>query len=348
MTNNETLLEVEDLRMHFPIRKGVLKRVVRHVKAVDGIELYIREGETVGLVGESGCGKSTTGRCVLRLLQPTTGRVLYRKNGSMTDVLQIRDREEMKAYRREVQIIFQDPFSSLDNRMSVRDTITEPLDVHRIGTRAEQTDRASTLLEKVGLNSYQLNRYPHEFSGGQRQRIGIARALALEPRLIVCDEPVSALDVSVQAQVLNLLQDLQHDFGLTYLFIAHDLSVVEHISERVMVMYLGKIVEVAHSAELYDSPKHPYTEALLMSIPAADPREFVERLPLEGSVPDPSNPPPGCNFNTRCRYAKDVCMQQEPELVAVAAGGGRLAACHFAGELELKGYQDRIRGAVDG
>ncbi len=345
MTDSDVLLKVENLRMYFPIFKGIFRRVVGHVKAVDGVEFYIKEGETLGLVGESGCGKSTTGRCIVKLCKPTTGSILFRRDGDMRDLIEI-EGQDLLPYRREIQIIFQDPFSSLDNRMTVRDVIAEPLKIHRMGSRDEQTERVVALLEKVGMNAFQLYRYPHEFSGGQRQRIGIARALALNPRLIICDEPVSALDVSVQAQVLNLLEDMQLELKLTFLFIAHDLSVVEHISDRVMVMYLGKIVEIADSDSIYMSPRHPYTEALLMSIPASDPREFVERMPLQGTVPDPANPPPGCNFSTRCPYVRDICRKEEPELKPLSGDNEHFAACHLTDELSLTGYEQRLSGQI--
>lgn len=324
--------------MHFPIRKGLMRRTVGWVRAVDDVSFLIHAGETLGLVGESGCGKTTVGRSVLRLYEPTAGAVRYRLNGEPVDLLKL-DTQSMRAARRHLQIIFQDPFSSLDPRMSVRDLVAEPLRINRIGSRSQQTERVAELLEKVGLNTAHMNRYPHEFSGGQRQRIGIARALALNPRLIICDEPVSALDVSVQAQVLNLLMDLQHEFDLTYLFIAHDLSVVEYISDRVAVMYLGKIVEVAEAGAIYQSPKHPYTEALLSAIPIPDPRAKKQRKVLQGSVPDPSNPPSGCNFHTRCPYAQDICRAEEPPLVQVAGEPERYAACHFVAELELAGVK---------
>jgi oligopeptide/dipeptide ABC transporter ATP-binding protein len=307
---------------------------------VDDVSFYIKKGETLGLVGESGCGKSTTGRCLIRLLEATAGEVKYRKNNKMINLNDL-DKKEMKNMRRDIQIIFQDPFSSLDSRMSVRDIIAEPLKLNKIGTKKERTDRVRELLRKVGLRDYQMNRYPHEFSGGQRQRIGIARALALDPEMIVCDEPVSALDVSVQAQIINLMKDLQEELGLTYLFIAHDLSVIEHISDRVMVMYLGKIVEIADADSIYIDPVHPYTEALLKAIPVADPRARNIRLPLEGSVPNPANPPKGCNFHTRCPYAKEKCSEIEPELVPIDSDQEHFAACHFVEELNLDGYVKR-------
>lgn len=337
MPENDIIMEVNSLKKYFPIKKGFFRKVVGNVKAVDDISFYIKKGETLGLVGESGCGKSTTGRCLIRLLEATEGEIKYKKNNKMVDLNSL-DKNEMKNMRRDIQIIFQDPFSSLDSRMSVRDIIAEPLKLNKIGTKKVRTDRVRELLRKVGLRDYQMNRYPHEFSGGQRQRIGIARALALDPEMIVCDEPVSALDVSVQAQIINLMKDLQKELGLTYLFIAHDLSVIEHISDRVMVMYLGKIVEIADADSIYINPVHPYTEALLKAIPVADPRSRNIRLPLEGSVPNPANPPKGCNFHTRCPYAQEKCSQKEPELVPIDKDKKHFAACHYQETLDLDGY----------
>ena len=330
----ENLLEVRNLKKHFPIQKGFLKRTVGHVKAVDGVDLAVREGETLGLVGESGCGKTTTGRLILRAIDPTAGEIRFRRNDKMVDIATIPE-GELKTFRSEMQIIFQDPFSSLNPRMSVHDIISEPLVIHGLAHGADLTTRVRQLLEAVGLKAQHMNRYPYAFSGGQRQRIGIARALALQPKLIVADEPVSALDVSIQAQVINLLEDLQTEFGLTYLFIAHDLSVVEHISDRVAVMYLGKIVELADAAALYHTPQHPYTEALLSAVPVPDPERKHERIILAGDVPSPANPPSGCKFHTRCRYVQDICSQEEPVLNEVQAG--HQAACHFAAELDLSG-----------
>ncbi len=345
MSDKQIILDVKDLVKYFPIKKGLFKRTMGYVKAVDGVSFFIREGETLGVVGESGCGKTTTGRCVIRLLDPTAGTVNFRRsNGQMVDLSTL-SRKEMKQIRTDIQIIFQDPFSSLDPRMSVLDIVSEPLRVHNRGTRKEHIKRVGELLERVGLRGYQMDRYPHEFSGGQRQRIGIARALALDPKVIVCDEPVSALDVSVQAQVLNLLSDLQDELGLTFMFIAHDLSVVEHISDRVMVMYLGKAVEMAASEKLYTTPKHPYSEALLAAIPIADPRLQTKRQPLGGNVPDPSNPPPGCNFNTRCPYVQDICKREDPPLEETEEGSDHFVACHFAAELQLAGWEERKRDA---
>ncbi len=316
------LLTVTDLKKYFRVRRGVLWGEAGLVRAVDGVSFTLRKGETLGLVGESGCGKSTTGRCILRLLEPTAGRVVF-------DGLSVFDagREDMRRLRRQMQIIFQDPYSSLNPRMSVEQIVGEGMVIHRLARGAERRDRIADLLRKVGLSPDHMKRYPHEFSGGQRQRIGIARALAVSPSLIIADEPISALDVSIQAQVLNLLQDLQEEFGLTYLFIAHDLRVVEHISDRVAVMYLGQIVELADSRELYRNPLHPYTQALMSAIPIPDPDLKRERIILMGDVPSPVNPPAGCRFHPRCREAVDICSQAEPPLIDL--GGGHLAACHL-------------------
>jgi peptide/nickel transport system ATP-binding protein len=333
-SQNPILLEVKDLKKHFPIQKGVLKRVVGQVRAVDGVSFVIRQGETLGLVGESGCGKTTTGRVILRALDPTAGQILYRRDGNMVDLTRM-SRREMKTYRREMQIIFQDPFSSLNPRMTVMEIISEPLIIHQVASGDEIKVRVRELLEQVGMRVQHMNRYPYAFSGGQRQRIGIARALALNPKFIVCDEPVSALDVSIQAQVLNLLNDLQKDLGLTYLFISHDLSVVEHISDRVAVMYLGSIVELAAAEELYAAPRHPYTEALLSAVPSADPDHKVQRILLPGDVPSPSNPPPGCKFHPRCQYAKDICKTDIPPWRETSPD--HWVSCHLADELKLAG-----------
>jgi oligopeptide/dipeptide ABC transporter ATP-binding protein len=324
-----SLLEVCDLRKHFPIKSGVLRRTHGHVYAVDGVSFAIEKGETLGLVGESGCGKSTAARVVLRLLDSTGGTVTF----DGIDVMHA-TRSEMARLRKDMQIIFQDPYSSLNPRMRVRNIIGEPLRIHQIGTEDERRRRVMQLLATVGLNAEHGERYPHEFSGGQRQRIGVARALALNPRFIVCDEPVSALDVSIRAQVINLLEDLQDELGLTYLFIAHDLSVVKHISDRVAVMYLGKIVEIAGSDVLYDRPQHPYTEALLSAVPIPDPEteRGRQRILLEGNVPSPANPPAGCVFHPRCPRARPLCTTAMPPLASTGGDGGEnhLVACYFA------------------
>ncbi len=323
MTQNEPLVRVRDLKMHFPITRGiVIQRRVGAIKAVDGISFDIMRGETLGLVGESGCGKSTTGRAILQLYRPTAGKVYFEDN----DLTQLKG-EPLRRMRRRMQMIFQDPYASLNPRMTVGDIIGEPLLVHNISQGKERRERVQDLLRVVGLNPYFVNRYPHEFSGGQRQRIGVARALAVQPEFIICDEPISALDVSIQAQIINLLEDLQREFHLTYLFIAHDLSVVRHISDRVAVMYLGKIVELTTRQELYDNPLHPYTQALLSAVPIPDPvvEEKRRRIILEGDVPSPANPPLGCNFNTRCPVVMDVCLEQEPEFKDV--GGRHWVAC---------------------
>ncbi|MEZ4706632.1 MAG: ATP-binding cassette domain-containing protein [Caldilineaceae bacterium] len=337
-STNGTILEVKNLKQHFPIHSGFFQRVVGHVKAVDGVSFSLQAGEVLGLVGESGCGKTTTGRSILRLYDPTGGEVWYHKtDGSRVDVTQLSP-EEMKPLRREMRMIFQDPFSSLNPRMTVRDLIGEPLVIHNIARGKELDERVGDLMSSVGLNPSFMRRYPHEFSGGQRQRIGLARTLSLNPRLIVADEPVSALDVSVQAQVINLLQELQRDLGLTLLFIAHDLSVVEHICDRIAVMYVGKLVEVAESEELLRNPKHPYTEALVSAVPPADPDIQMHRIILEGDVPSPVNPPSGCVFHPRCRYAKDVCKVEEPVLTQIEPG--HHVSCHLAAELNLTGIDE--------
>ncbi|NPV80301.1 MAG: dipeptide ABC transporter ATP-binding protein [Firmicutes bacterium] len=332
------LLEVKDLKKHFPIRKGIWRHVVGYVKAVDDVSFRIPEGETLGLVGESGCGKTTTGRCILRAIDPTSGQILFRKNGEMVDVASL-DHKELRSLRKDMQLIFQDPYSSLNPRMTVKDIIGEPLLVNNVAKGKELEDRVAQLMRQVGLRPEYMRRYPHAFSGGQRQRIGIARALALNPRLVVCDESVSALDVSIQAQILNLLQDLQAEMHLTYLFIAHDLSVVEHISDRVAVMYVGKVVEVADTEELFANPKHPYTEALLSAVPKPDPRFKTERILLRGEVADPANPPSGCYFHPRCNYAQEICSKEAPKLRNIYGEDDKehIVACHFAEKLELRG-----------
>jgi oligopeptide/dipeptide ABC transporter ATP-binding protein len=333
--NSLNILEVNDLKMYFPIHRGLLQRLVGHVKAVDGVSFALREREVLGLVGESGCGKTTVGRTILRLYEPTSGEILFRRaKGDWVDVATIRPRE-MKPLRREMRMIFQDPFSSLNPRLTVKDIISEPLEIHNVAHGKDAEDRVAELMKSVGLNPSYMRRYPHEFSGGQRQRIGLARTLSLNPRLVIADEPVSALDVSVQAQVLNLLKGLQVDLGLTLIFIAHDLSVVEHISDRIAVMYVGKIVEMAETNELLRNPLHPYTEALLSAIPPADPDIHPNRIRLEGEVPSPANPPSGCIFHPRCNYAKPECKVNEPVLTEVMPG--HFVSCHFAKELHLRG-----------
>jgi peptide/nickel transport system ATP-binding protein len=333
---DNVLLEVKNLKKYFPIRKGFFKTLAGYVKAVDGVNFFIREGETMGLVGESGCGKTTTGRVILRAYEPTAGEVWFKdRNLGHVNVPDL-DKQDLKTLRQNMQMIFQDPYSSLNPRMTLLQIVGEPLLVNGVARGSELRDRVAELLRVVGLRPEYMIRYPHAFSGGQRQRIGVARALALNPQLIVCDEPVSALDVSVQAQVLNLLQDLQEEFDLTYLFVAHDLSVVEHISDRVSVMYVGKLAEMATTEELYGHPLHPYTEALMSAVPKPDPRYQAERIILEGDVADPANPPSGCYFHPRCRYAIDRCMQEEPQLRELRPD--HYVSCHRAEELDLVGF----------
>jgi len=329
------LLEVQGLRKHFPIRKGFLRRQVGVVRAVDDVSFHVEKGETLSLVGESGCGKTTTSRCILRALTPTEGRILFHAaTGQLLDVA-VLSKRELQPLRRQMQMIFQDPFSSLNPRRTLLDIVAEPLVANGVGSKREQQDRVVELLRLVGLRPEYMRRYPHAFSGGQRQRVGIARALALNPSLVVADEPVSALDVSVQAQILNLMQDLQAQLGLTYLFVAHDLSVVRLVSDRVAVMYVGRVVELARTEAIFATPRHPYTEALLAAVPKPDPRLRGERLLLEGEVADPSNPPPGCHFHPRCPYAVEQCRAETPSLHEIAPGHS--VSCHRAGELALRG-----------
>jgi len=338
------LLEVKDLKKHFPIRKGFFStRTVGYVKAVDGVSFFIREGETLGLVGESGCGKTTTGRLILRAYELTGGEIWFndRKLGRVN--VPALDRQQLKQLRQNMQMIFQDPYSSLNPRMTLLQIVGEPLLVNGVARGGELQDRVAELLRVVGLRPEYMTRYPHAFSGGQRQRIGVARALALNPQLVVCDEPVSALDVSIQAQTLNLLQDLQAEFGLTYLFVSHDLSVVEHISNRVAVMYVGKLVESALTDQLFLNPLHPYTEALLSAVPKPDPRRRTEPIVLAGDVADPANPPSGCYFHPRCRYAIDRCSQEEPQLQEL--GKEHFVSCHRADELSLQGVVSTVTTA---
>ena len=338
----QTLLDVRGLKKYFPVEKGFMRRGVGMVKAVDGVDLTIKSGETLGLVGESGCGKTTAGRCILRAVEPTAGQVLMRVDGEMVDITAL-EKKELYAIRRHVQMIFQDPYSSLDPRMTVLDIIAEPLVASGLARGSELTDRVLDLMKLVGLESKHLKRYPHAFSGGQRQRIGIARALAPHPRLVIADEPVSALDVSIQAQILNLMQDLQSSMNLTYLFVAHDLSVIEHISDRVAVMYVGKMVELAETEELFLNPLHPYTEALLSAVPKPDPDVKMERIILQGEVANPANPPTGCYFHPRCRYARDICKHQAPAYEE--ARPNHWVSCHFARELTLRGVTEGPRPA---
>ncbi len=334
--NNQFLLDVKNLKKHFPISRGFLiSRQVGSVKAVDGVSFYIRKGETLGLVGESGCGKTTTGRLILRAYEPTAGEVWFQDRNLGRINIGKMDKQQLKNLRQNMQMIFQDPYSSLNPRMTLLQIVGEPLTVNNIAKGQELQDRVAELLKVVGLRSEYMNRYPHAFSGGQRQRIGVARALAPNPQLVICDEPVSALDVSIQAQTLNLLQDLQEEFGLTYLFISHDLSVVEHISDRVAVMYVGKLVETATTSELFLNPMHPYTEALLSAVPKPDPRLRGEPIVLPGEVADPANPPSGCYFHPRCRYCIDLCKTEEPALRKI--GPDHFVSCHRAEELQLAG-----------
>lgn len=341
-SHEDVLLDVKGLKKHFPILGGVFRRPVGWVKAVDGVDFHIKRGETLGLVGESGCGKTTTGRCIIQLEEPTGGLIRFNRNGQWVDV----NSKTISGLRKDIQFIFQDPYSSLSPRMRIRDIIAEPLEAQGMKNRAERYVRVEELLDAVGMKRSQMNRYPHEFSGGQRQRIGIARALALNPSLIICDEPVSALDVSIQAQVINLLEDLQERYGLTYLFIAHDLSVVQHISSRVAVMYLGRIVEMADVDSLFQNPCHPYTEALFSAIPVPDPDAKMNQIILQGDVPSPSDPPSGCHFHPRCRYATDICSREVPQLTLADSNqtngaGEHYVSCHRYRELDLAGISLR-------
>lgn len=335
------LLEVKGLKKYFPIQKGLLRKTVGYVKAVDDVNFFVREGETLGLVGESGCGKSTAGRTIIRLYEATAGEVFFKSHSlgavgerQRVNILELPP-EKMKIIRREISMVFQDPINSLNPRMTVSDIVAEPMIIHGQSMGPETEAIIISLLERVGLRADHLRRYPHEFSGGQRQRIGIARALSLNPSLVICDEPVSALDVSIQAQTLNLLQDLQKDFNLSYIFVAHDLSVVEHISDRIAVMYVGKVAEIANAEELYATPLHPYTEALLSAVPKADPLYKSDRIVMQGDVADPSNPPSGCYFHPRCRYAQEICKQTLPAFRELKPD--HFVACHRAEELKLEG-----------
>ena len=333
--NNQVLLEVKNLQKFFPIRKGFFKKIVGQIRAVDDVSFYINEGETLGLVGESGCGKTTTARCILRAFKPTGGRIFFRTQASQVVDVATLPNHEMRPLRREMQMIFQDPFASLNPRMNLLDIVGEPLLVNGVKNRQERTERVAELLHLVGLRPEYMQRFPHAFSGGQRQRIVIARALALHPRLVVADEPVSALDVSVQAQVLNLLLELQQELYLTYLFVAHDLSVVKHITDRVAVMYVGKLVETAPTEELFYQPKHPYTAALMSAVPVADPRVRSKQIPLSGEVPSPANPPSGCYFHPRCPHVVEECRTRMPILEEISPN--HYVNCHRAQELELAG-----------
>ena len=322
-----SLLQVDDLKMHFPVHGGIFYRQIATVFAVDGVSFSLAHGKTLGVVGESGCGKSTLGRALLRLYDPTDGVVQFEGR----DITHLKG-QDLRALRLDMQMIFQDPFESLNPRHTIGDILEEPFIIHKMGKPAERRQRVLELLDKVGMPADAVHKYPHEFSGGQRQRIGIARSIALKPKLIICDEPVSALDVSIQSQILNLLLDLQQEMGMAYLFIAHDLSVIKHVSDQIAVMYLGRVVEIADSEDLYANPQHPYTQALIASIPVPDPRQRKDFQPLKGEVPSPLNPPPACHFVERCAFAQEICHQQTPKLRSLNADGHQVA-CHFAGEL---------------
>ena len=334
MDNNPNLITLNNLKMHFPLSKGLFSRAAGVVRAVDDVNLAVMPGETLGLVGESGCGKTTVGRCITRAYTPTAGEILFGTGNSMVDLAKLPEKD-LFPYRRQIRMIFQDPYASLNPRMTVLQIVSEPLKIHNIAHGKELEERVAHLLERVGLRPEYMRRYPHAFSGGQRQRIGIARALALEPKLVIADEAVSALDVSVQAQILNLLAELQTEFQLTYIFISHDLSVVEYVADRVAVMYVGKLVEVASTQAIFVTPRHPYTEALLSAVPKPDPLLKTKRIILEGDVADPSHPPAGCYFHPRCRFAQERCRTEPPPLVEAAPG--HWSACHFSKELSLTG-----------
>jgi len=336
-TGSNSILEIQNLSKHFPVESGFFRRQSGEIKAVDNVSFTVDKGTTLGLVGESGCGKTTLGRCILRIVEPSLGTIRFRPEAETLNVLAL-DKKELRSIRRFMQMVFQDPYASLDPRMTVFDIVGEPLRENRLVSNDALRDRVSEVVETVGLETKHLRRYPHAFSGGQRQRIGIARALAPHPKLIVCDEAVSALDVSIQAQILNLLHDLQESYGLTYVFISHDLAVVEHIADRVAVMYAGQIVEMAETVDLFDHPLHPYTEALLSSVPQPDPEIKVERIALVGDVADPSNPPNGCRFHPRCPYAQDVCKTTAPTSKELSPGHS--VSCHFSEELSLRGIQE--------
>ncbi len=339
MKEDNYLLEVNHLKMYFPITQGLFGQVKGYTKAADDVSFFIRQGETIGLVGESGCGKTTVGRCIVKAYTPTDGEILYRReDGSVVDLSKVAG-TDIRAYRKDIRLIFQDPYSSLNPRMTVFDNISEVLKVNKLASLAEMKEMVENLLQQVGLRPEYMQRYPHAFSGGERQRISIARALITNPRLVVCDEAVSALDVSIRAQILNLLEGLQSDFNLTYLFISHDLSVIRHICDRVVVMYVGKVVEVTNGLDVYTDPLHPYTEALMSAVPIPNPeaRKNGDRIRLEGEIADPSNPPTGCYFHPRCRYAQAKCQTETPELRDL--GSEHFAACHFAEDLSLRGVR---------